>query len=340
MRAMMNARDIACLVFVLGAALAGCREGAEPLPSPARPAAPALAAGDDFRVTSYPLRVTDSLALTAFQFPRVSAAAAAAGLESYFAKYATYPAQRQLSPFDWLSDAHYTAVFLRAHPGDTRGLEGARLLDAFLSPYLRLDAGALFVTYPREHPIRNRAGAFRVLRAPWYSGLGNGFALAGYLELWQATGEQAYKDKADRLAEAYFRRRDAQRDGPWFAYVDAAGYLWFEEYPFPQDPQLHIFNGHNYAIQGLYAYYLVEPSERVRTSIQGALTTIGHYAEDYRVPGDISLGWLAADAVRDYGPRRALRQLGWLYDVSGDPYFAAVRTVWADDFQMSGRPLH
>lgn len=292
-----------------------------------------------FRVAPFPIKVTESLSFVAAQFPGLDAAQSRKGIEVYFAKYATLPSDKQLSPFDWFRDARLTSVLLRAEPRNARALEGARLLDAFMERFLRPQDNALFVVYPNSHSVRQEGTAPRVLHAPWVSALGNGFVASGYLELWRVTGNRSYKDKADQLFAAFFQHRTRQPGRLWFTYVDEEGYLWFEEFVFPDDPQMHVFNGNNYAVMALYEYYLSAPSDEVMTYIRAGVTTMFRHLEEYRVPGKISKGWLSPYAVRDYGPRRALNQLQWLADVSGEPYFAAMRATYVEDFRISKRPL-
>ena len=75
------------------------------------------------------------------------------------------------------------------------------------------------------------------------------------------------------------------RGKPWVTVVEN-GLLWLEEYPWV--PYDHTFNGHNFAMYGLYDYWRQTGSRDAAEMTRGAITTSARVAGRVRTPGGIS----------------------------------------------------
>ena len=71
----------------------------------------------------------------------------------------------------------------------------------------------------------------------------------------RVTGDDAWRTAADRTFASFLVGR--RTGGPWVSEKDADGHLWLEEYAAPTGKPApdRTFNGHNFAISGLYEYY-------------------------------------------------------------------------------------
>jgi putative cell wall-binding protein len=139
--------------------------------------------------------------------------------------------------------------------------------------------GGIFFPYPFDWNLHGRG----TMQAPWYSGMAQGIALAGFVRLHLLTGESKWLQAAHDTYASFLVRREAGK--PWVTAVEN-GRLWLEEYPWV--PFDHTFNGHNFAIWGLYDYWRLTGSVDARELTLGAITTSGRVAATVRTPGGIS----------------------------------------------------
>jgi hypothetical protein len=289
---------------------------------------------DDLKITRYNLVFSRDLSLIETQFRgTMTANAAEALIDSYLEKY-EHPVPAEFSPYEWLRNVYYTKQLGQMEPENPRALQGMEVLLAYMQSHLQPAGKGLFVAYPFDYRIYKR-----LMKSPWVSGFGNAFVLAAYADLYRSTGNSAYKSTADQLVAAFFETRGGNPQGYWFTAADENGYLWFEEYPHQRDPQLHVLNGHIFAIQGLYAYYLDHPDANILLYMQAGITTVQRYIAEFRVPGGIHKYNLSPDAAPDYGQIRNLNQMQWLYDVTGVAYFEEMRALFAADYKASGKKL-
>lgn len=149
-----------------------------------------------------------------------------------------------------------------------------RLLDRAVA-----HGGGLFFPYPFDWGLHGRG----TLAAPWYSGMAQGIALAGFVRLHELTGEARWLDAAHRTFASFLVPRQAGK--PWVTAVEN-GLLWLEEYPW--QPLDHTFNGHNFATWGLYDYWRLTGSRDAAEMTMGAMTTSARVAGIVRTPGGIS----------------------------------------------------
>ncbi len=114
-------------------------------------------------------------------------------------------------------------------------------------------------------------------------------------------------------------------------YVNSAGNLWFEEYPWPRPDD--VFNGHNFALYGLLYYYALTRDPTSLRLLQGALTTTHDALHVIRQPG-----WLSRDGLGFASWKLSYHfiqrdQLFTLARLTGDAFFLAEARAFTLDYQ-------
>ena len=139
--------------------------------------------------------------------------------------------------------------------------------------------GAIFFPYPFDFALHGRG----TMAAPWYSGMAQGIALSGFVRLWEVTADPKWLQAAHQTFASFKVAREPGK--PWVTAVEN-GLLWFELYPwFPYD---HTYNGHIFAIYGLYDYMRLTGSDEAYQLALGGITTAARVADIVRVPGGVS----------------------------------------------------
>ncbi|HEU5325906.1 MAG TPA: cell wall-binding repeat-containing protein [Candidatus Limnocylindria bacterium] len=138
--------------------------------------------------------------------------------------------------------------------------------------------GAVFFPYGFDFYLHGRG----TMRAPWYSGMAQGIALSGFVRLYQITHDRRWLQAANETYASFLVGRDS--GGPWVTSTDN-GLLWFELYPWT--PNDHTYNGHNWAIYGLYDYWRLTGSSQAQQLIMAGLTTSKRALSIVRVPGGV-----------------------------------------------------
>jgi len=182
----------------------------------------------------------------------------------------------------------------------------------------------------------------RTHKAPWFSGLAQGQALSLFVNLFNLTGKKRYRDAADKIFTSFFFFYPESYDErkPWISYVDENGYYWIEEYP-RKNPQ-HVLNGFQYAVLGLYQYWMLSKTPESEFLIRASLATISEHAEKYRHPGSISrkrLLYNLESKTYNYHLVHILL-LRKLYDICGDPNLYRVAHLFELDriaYKKAGR---
>jgi hypothetical protein len=100
-----------------------------------------------------------------------------------------------------------------------------------------------------------------------------------------------------------------------------------------------VINGHIIVIQSLHYYYLLEPKEETLDLICAGVATMHRYISEVRVPEDIHRYGVYEKAKANYGQLRNLNQMKWLYEITGEPYFSLMRSVFAADYMLSGKKI-
>ncbi|MDZ4232634.1 MAG: D-glucuronyl C5-epimerase family protein, partial [Dietzia sp.] len=188
---------------------------------------------------------------------------------------------------------------------------------------------ASFLPYPFDFAIHGR----EMLPAPWYSGMAQGQALSAFTRLYNVTGNETYKDFADRLFASLTQHKNADDPNiPWVTQVDTDGYLWFEEYA-KGDYADYTYNGHMYAVIGLYEYYLAFENPIALDLYQGGMTTIRHYADEIRNPGDISSYCLRHPDVKSASYHEVhIREFRLFARMTGDTTFTYLADLFRQDY--------
>lgn len=138
--------------------------------------------------------------------------------------------------------------------------------------------GAIFFPYGFDFFLHGRG----TMRAPWYSGMAQGTALSGFVRLYQLTHDPRWLTAANETYASFLVGRDS--GGPWVTSTDN-GLLWFELYPWT--PNDHTYNGHNWAVYGLYDYWRLTGSTQAQQLITAGLTTSKRTLSVVRVPGGV-----------------------------------------------------
>jgi D-glucuronyl C5-epimerase C-terminus len=164
------------------------------------------------------------------------------------------------------------------------------------------------------------------MQPPWYSALGQGYALSLFVRLFELTGDIAYRTAADATFASFLDAGPAAT--PWVAAVDPSGYLWLQEYP--GSATAGVYNGFMVAALGIYDYYRVTGDPDALALFRGAATTVVDYAASYRRPAWRSLYCLGAPLTASPAYHETVvQQLLAFFTITGDTRFAA----WADTFE-------
>ncbi|MEW6111989.1 MAG: D-glucuronyl C5-epimerase family protein [Thermodesulfobacteriota bacterium] len=239
------------------------------------------------------------------------------------AKYEHIASKKEV-PFHPLEWAH-NVLNAASYAQQTNKLEESRqLIDTLVKQamdYAKESGSAWYLGYPFQFRL-----ADKTLENPWFSGIAQAYVMAAWIRLYRVTGETKFKDLAEKTYRSFLqiRKKEGQK-APWVSFVDKAGYLWFEEYPSPTDPQPRVLNGHICAIMGLYSYYRLEPNPETLALIRAGITTVSRYFNEFRRPGSTPNYYLIGEYA-DYRPARAVAQQEWLYKITGDPY---LKQAWS-----------
>jgi len=183
-----------------------------------------------------------------------------------------------------------------------------------------------FLAYDVDFAMHGNAR--EVIRAPWYSGMAQGLATSFLVRLSQVTHEPDYLATATELVAAIGRLR-TREDRPWVSTVDAARFLWIEEYPLAHD---HTLNGYLFAMFGLYEYWLATGSSDAETLLMGGVATLHHYLPQFRNPGGISFYCLKHQVQSTGYHHIHIWQLRLLGHITGDTFFTKMSEAFARDF--------
>jgi len=192
--------------------------------------------------------------------------------------------------------------------------------------------GASFFPYPFSYNNPHRS----LMVAPWYSAMAQGQALSAFVRLYAWTGDAKWRAAADGAFASFKVAPSA--GSPWVAAVDN-GLLWLDEYPtMPLD---RVFNGHNFAMYGLYDYWWGFASPEARTLALGAIHSSWQMVPRLRVPGGISQ-YCVSQACLDHGIRNPayhgthLGQMQTLFAMTGHWHFASTAEALTADHPLPG----
>lgn len=178
--------------------------------------------------------------------------------------------------------------------------------------------------YP--YPFDADSGA-DFLKAPWYSAMAQGLALAVFVWLSEMTDESIYPQAATMTFNSFANNRVS--GAPWTVWVDSGGYLWLEEYPRAVPDQT--INGSITAAFGLVEYFRYTGVPEAKRLAQGAFTTIRHYLPTIRT-GWISYYCLSHRNRNAYYHLVVTGQLQKLYTITGSPDLSDWAELFVDDW--------
>lgn len=150
----------------------------------------------------------------------------------------------------------------------------------------------------------------------WTSGMAQGFVLSALIEAHSLTGDERYLEVASKALTAF---EIPLPDGGVRTELSGSG-AWYEEVAGPDVPSSKILNGHIFALSGIRDYYMYTGEDRARVLFdEGVAATedlLVHFDGD-----DISFYALTDQPAPCHYHRLHVRQLTWLYEVTGRPAF-------------------
>lgn len=191
-----------------------------------------------------------------------------------------------------------------------------------LEKYTASEGDADYVFY--DFDFRVRSATFN---RGWRSAFANALVALGLAEMYAATGDRSFLQRAQRYVKALTLIGG-------ITIVNDAQYLWFEEYPEVDGKPTHVFNGHIATILALYRYMEIGGDRSLEPYLAAAVTTMHRYLPESRRPGRRSLYGLNAFAFPDYGPERIILFTRALVTLTGDESFRLLATAFATEMPM------
>lgn len=174
------------------------------------------------------------------------------------------------------------------------------------------------------------------METPWFSGMSQGYALSAFCRMYAVMGDERYLAFAHQLFQSFLNMREA--GVPWIVDLVDDRFLWFEEYPRDNGPSDRAFNGHLYAVYGLYDYWLLTGDERAQTLADGGLTSVLGLLDKWRFPGGQSFYCLThRERTASYHATHA-KQIGVIYDLTADPVWLTLQDLFMDDYPTQVYP--
>jgi hypothetical protein len=317
------------LAFVAACAIATSSIPAQPVTG--SPAAPSQAESEaqgalafSFAATAYPIRT-----LAPTQWPYYTTTVVplvdpgvhdAAGVRMYRIGSTLFN-----HPVD---QAQYAIALIYSYlaSGNVAYLDRARAQAQRLIETAVASRGAMYFPYPFN--FARHGVASDTMIAPWYSAMAQGQALTVFVRLFEITGDPAYRTAADLTFNSFLNLRAT--GVPWTVFVDSAGYVWFEEYA--KSPPDLTYNGHLFAIFGLWDYHRLTQNPDALLLMRGGLTTASRYFANVR-----ATGWISRYCLT-HGVQSALyhavhgTQLLQIYTLTGAIEFARAADALNDDY--------
>ncbi|WP_370158987.1 D-glucuronyl C5-epimerase family protein [Limimaricola soesokkakensis] len=205
--------------------------------------------------------------------------------------------------------------------------EAIRLADATLDQAIGYSTernGAIY--FPFQFPWHQDN-----LQPPWYSAMAQGQMLQLVCRRMNLTNDFSRQDLAERIFRSFTHLRRLGSGDIGVTHIDSEGYLWLEEYPYPNFNKL-VLNGHIFALLGIYEYWISSRSPLAERIIKGALLTVQRYLPEFRNPGwSSSYNLWDHLLIRNYHQTHIM-QLELLYRVTGDSYFSRAADTFDSDF--------
>lgn len=214
-------------------------------------------------------------------------------------------------------------ISLPGSDGESAKAFAKSVIDHLLN-YGELHDGGIFFPY-------NFAWHQNNLMPPWYSAMAQGQVLQLLCRYMNKTGSRNLLDQAHSVFLSFFKLRPLSGEKKGVTHIDASGFLWLEEYPYPHHNKF-VLNGHIFAALGIYEYWLLTKSEDAAAIFNDALQTVRRYLPEFR-----NKGWSSHYDLRS---RLLLRNyhsthislLEHLFRISGDSFFSRFADTLEDDF--------
>lgn len=191
---------------------------------------------------------------------------------------------------------------------------------------------AYYYPYPFDFALHGIAAD--TLKAPWYSGMAQGQALSLFVRLYQVTSDRNWLTAADNTAAGFVLPPVAGL--PSVVHVDSSGHVWLDEYPLSTTRFDLTFNGHNFAIFGLYDYVRQTGDASVARLFDGAATLALTYGTSgFRVPGRISNYCELHHQPAGHYHNIHIAQLLNLYSMTTDTRFARLSDAFRSDYPQN-----
>lgn len=173
------------------------------------------------------------------------------------------------------------------------------------------------------------------MEVPWFSAMAQGYALMAFCRLYQETGDDRYLDWAHKTFASFLQLR---ADNPIWVVDQEDGYLWFELYPRNNGASDRTYNGHVYAIFGLYEYFMLTKDPRASELAKCGLATALHFFHTWRAPGKISWYCLThREASASYHASHCA-QLAYTFNMTAAPIWIHLLETFLSDWPGTIRP--
>jgi hypothetical protein len=217
-----------------------------------------------------------------------------------------------------VAQAQYAIALMYSYlnSGDPAYLSRAELQAQRLIETAVPSRNAIYFPYPFNFSLHGLPGDTRI--APWYSAMAQGQALTVFVRLFELTANETYQAAAVSTFNSFLNYRSATE--PWTVFVDSGGYLWLEEYPAAVPDRT--YNGHTFALFGLWDYHRLTGDADALLLMRGALTTAARYFPNIRVPNWINRYCLTHGTLSIFYHRVVLNQQLKLYTLTGNVAFA------------------
>lgn len=163
------------------------------------------------------------------------------------------------------------------------------------------------------------------INSPWISGLTQGVGISALVRAHQLTGDEKYLVTA-RRAMAWLSE---PVDSGGCLSVDENG-TWIEEYPNAADPN-HVFNGHIWALFGVWDYYRATRDENARKLFAEGVKVIKAEIDRYDTGS-----WVVysqknkKDNVFGNYMQFIIEQMKVMASITGDEFFSSYAEKWSD----------
>ncbi|WP_306752266.1 D-glucuronyl C5-epimerase family protein [Paracoccus actinidiae] len=169
------------------------------------------------------------------------------------------------------------------------------------------------------------------LQPPWYSAMAQGQVLQLACRYTELTGSDEFRAFAERVFQSFLYLRSFSSKDIGVIHIDSSGYLWLEEYPYPEHNKF-VLNGHIFAALGVFEYWRLTKSEAARRVFCGALSTVRRYISEFRNPSWSSHYDLRSRLlIRNYHSTH-ISLLEHLYILTGDSFFSRSADILEEDF--------